>query len=79
MRPKLKFLSGELIKKIYAESISILESIGVEINNPGLVSFLEEHGARVNNDKQRIYFSETLVNKALKSVPDSFSLFNSGG
>lgn len=79
MRPKLKFLSGELIKKIYAESISVLNSIGVEINNPVLVSFLNARGARVNNDKHRVYFSETLVNNALKSVPVSFALFDSTG
>ena len=33
MRPKVKFLTDELIKKIINEAIEILCKLGVEINN----------------------------------------------
>jgi len=79
MRPKLKFLTSDLLDKIFAEAIDVLESIGVEINNPALVSLFEDHGARIDSDKKRVYISEALVNKALQTVPNSFSLFDTLG
>ena len=46
-RPTVRFLSDQLIEQIVAEARDVLETLGVEIHNPGVVSMLADHGARV--------------------------------
>jgi len=79
MRPKLKFLSTALINKIIYESIQILNTLGVELNNPELLSLMGDYGLNVDKSNKRVFFSESIINKTLKTVPDSFSLYDSIG
>lgn len=76
MRPKVEFLSRELIPKIVDEAVSILEKIGLEIDNPGLVRLLQENGADVDQSSGRVFFSNDMIEKALSKVPSSFCLFD---
>jgi len=77
MRPKVKFLTDELIKKIIHEAIGILCKIGVEINNQNVLSLLSNTGAKI--EKDRIYFTEDIIQKALKTAPNSFKLYDVNG
>ena len=77
MRPKVKFLNDELIKKIINESIEILCKMGVEINNQNVLSLLSDNGAKI--EKDRVYFTENIIQKALKTAPNSFKLYDVNG
>ncbi len=77
MRPKVKFLADELIKKIINEAIEILCKLGVEINNQNVLSLLSDNGAKI--EKNRVYFTEDIIQKALKTAPNSFKLYDVNG
>ena len=77
MRPKVKFLTDELIKKIINEAIEILCKLGVEINNQNVLSLLSDNGAKI--EKDRVYFTENIIQKALKTAPNSFKLYDVNG
>ena len=77
MRPKVKFLNDELIKKIINEAIEILCKLGVEINNQNVLSLLSDNGAKI--EKDRVYFTEDIIQKTLKTAPNSFKLYDVNG
>ena len=77
MRPKVKFLTDELIEKIIDEAVVILCKLGVEINNKNVLSLLSGHGAKI--EKSRVYFTEDIIRKALKTTPSSFKLYDVNG
>jgi len=77
VRPKVKFLTNELINKIINEATEILCKLGVEINNQNVLSLLSDNGARI--EKDRVYFTEDIIRKALKTVPNSFKLYDVNG
>jgi len=76
MRPSVKFLSDDLIQKITAEAIEILCALGVKIQNPGVLSLLADHGAKIDKEKQHVHFTETLIQKTLDTVSRSFKLYD---
>jgi trimethylamine--corrinoid protein Co-methyltransferase len=76
MRPAIKFLSADLIKKIISEATSILCQIGVEINNKHVISLLSDHGAKITANNSTAIFTESLIENAIKSVPKSFKLYD---
>ena len=76
MRPKLRFLSDELIERIIAEARDILEKLGMEINNEGVLKLLADHGAKVDLGKKHASFPADLIDKALGTAPGSFRLFD---
>ncbi|MBC8384573.1 MAG: trimethylamine methyltransferase family protein [Candidatus Cloacimonetes bacterium] len=74
MRPKVRFLNDDLIKKIISEAKEILDKIGVEINNKNVLDLLSDFNVKI--EKNRIYFSDEIIRRALKSVPKSFKLYD---
>ena len=79
MRPKLRFLSDELIEKIVSEAIEILCTLGVEIHNDGVLSMLSDHGAKVDKHKSRAVLTGEIIRKALETAPGSFNLYDVHG
>ena len=79
MRPQLKFLSDELIQQIISEARKILSTLGVEIHNETALNLLSDHGAKIDFHKSKAFLNETIIDKALASVPESFKLFNALG
>lgn len=79
MRPQLKFLNEDLVKKIVSEAREILCKLGVKIHNDGVLSMLSDHGAAVDMEKKHVCLTETIIDKALESAPASFKLFNAHG
>jgi len=79
MRPKIQFLEITLIERIITEAREILSTMGVEINNPAILSLLSDHGAKVNIEKERIFLKSNLVDKALSTTPKSFRLYDTLG
>jgi trimethylamine--corrinoid protein Co-methyltransferase len=79
MRPTVRFLSDELIDTILAEARTILSNLGVEVHNPGVLTLLADHGARVDQQPQRAILPGDLIDRALQTAPPSVKLFDSFG
>ena len=79
MRPVVRFLSDELIERIISEARGVLSKLGVEIHNRDVLLMLQDHGAKVDTDKERAFLTDEVIDKALKTVPDSFKLYDVNG
>lgn len=76
MRPTLRLLEDSLIERIIAEARDVLCRLGVEIHNQPILSMLADHGADVNMAQRHARLTEEIIDKALRSVPGSFKLYN---
>jgi len=76
MRPKLSLLDDDLIVKIVIEAREILCRLGVEIHNRAALSMLADHGAAVTAEKWHACLKQDLIDRALKTVPRSFKLYD---
>ncbi len=74
MKIQSSFLSEEERKIIHADSIRILEEIGVKFPSEQVLTMLAAGGAKVDFDRQIAYISEAMVKKAVASAPKSFIL-----
>jgi len=79
MRPAVRFLDQELLERIVAEARDILCKLGVEIHNPGVLSLLSDHGARVDSGKSRVFLTDDVIDKALHTVVAGFALYDVHG
>ncbi|MEW6411724.1 MAG: trimethylamine methyltransferase family protein [Candidatus Zixiibacteriota bacterium] len=79
MRPKVRFLTDELIEKIIDEARSLLENLGVEIHNPAILNMLADHGAKIDVAGRHVWIPGKLIDQALKTAPASFKLYDSPG
>ncbi len=76
MRPIINFLNKSLIEQIIEEAITILTKLGVEIQNKAVIDLLSSYGARVDKSKSRVYITQDLIDKSLKTAPSAFKLFD---
>ncbi|MFC2135861.1 trimethylamine methyltransferase family protein [Bacteroidota bacterium] len=79
MRPKVKYLSDELIQQIISEAREILCKLGVEIHNDTILAMLADNGAKVDKTKKHVLFTNELIDKALKIVTGPFKLYDVHG
>lgn len=79
MRPVVRFLDDELLVRIIAEARTILCKLGVEIHNDGIVAMLADHGAKVDPEKNRVFLTDDIIDKALAAAPGSFQLYDVHG
>ncbi|KPK89613.1 hypothetical protein AMJ80_09555 [bacterium SM23_31] len=79
MRPVVKFLDKNLIEQIISEAAGTLCTLGVELHNKEVLSILSDHGAKVDMDKFHVNFTEEIIEKALKTAPGSFKLYDVNG
>jgi len=76
IRPKIRFLNEKLIEKIISEAKDILCKLGTTIYNEKVLSLLADHGGKVDLQKSHIVYTEDMIEKALKSAPSSFKLYD---
>jgi len=79
MRPAVQFLDADLRSRIIAEARTVLCTLGVEVHNPQVLSLLADHGATVRAADQRVLFTEDLIDRALKTAPSGFKLWDATG
>ncbi len=79
MRPTLRFLDDELIRRIVTEARDILATLGVEIHNSGVLDMLAAHGARVDRSSARAFLNDAIVDRAIASAPSDFRLYDVHG
>jgi trimethylamine--corrinoid protein Co-methyltransferase len=75
-RPVLRFLSDGMIERIVGEAREILCKLGVEIHNDGILSVLQDHGAKVDTTRNHVVFNDDIIDRALKTTPRSFKLYD---
>jgi trimethylamine--corrinoid protein Co-methyltransferase len=79
MRPNLTFLTGELIQQILSEAGDILCKLGMKVYDKELLSLLYQQGAHVDAKNRDVRFTADIIDKALKTVPSSFKLYDVPG
>jgi len=79
MRPTLNVLSEELIIRILDEAKRILAEKGMEIRGEKLRQLLLDHGLQTDSSGERIFFPHDVVERAIESAPESFTLFDRDG
>ncbi len=79
MRPTLNILAPRQTDFVITEAKRILAEIGVEIGSATLKKRLLQHGLAVDSSTDRLLFPADIVDKALASAPDQFTLFNRDG
>jgi len=79
VRPKLRFLTDELIRKIVDEARSLLINLGVEIQNDNVLKMLADHGAKIDTGSKHAWYTDDIIDRSLKDTPDSFKLFDTLG
>jgi len=79
VRPAVRFLSDKLIERIVSEGRDLICKLGVEIHNKDILSMLADHGARVDLNSNRAFYTQDIIDKSLKAAPESFKLYDSFG
>jgi len=79
LRPTVRFLDDKLIEKIISEARILLKELGIEINNDFVLNLLGDHGAKIDKEKKRAFYTDDIIDKSLKSAPSSFRLYDSTG
>jgi trimethylamine--corrinoid protein Co-methyltransferase len=79
MRPTLAVLSPDLLQRILAEARHILATVGMEVRGPQLKQRLLASGLPPDASGERLLFPPAIVDQALASAPDSFTLYNREG
>lgn len=76
MRPTLNIIDDILITRILDESKRVMSEIGMEVCGTGLRQILLDHGLKMDASGERILFPADIVEKAIASAPNSFTLFD---
>ncbi len=79
MRPKIQLLSDTLVEKIIDEALTLLEKVGVKVENKEGIELLTDSGARVDKSSQRVFIPRNLVEEALKLAPSKIKVFDRKG
>jgi trimethylamine--corrinoid protein Co-methyltransferase len=78
-RPKVEFLSRELVEKIVDEGLALLERYGVFVENPEALELLKSAGAQTDASGQRVRIDRVLVRNCLASTPPSVAMYDRSG
>jgi trimethylamine--corrinoid protein Co-methyltransferase len=76
VRPTVRFLTDDLIKQIIDEAVNILCTLGLQIHNKQILSMLADHQAKVDMDNFHVNLTEDIIQKAIKTAPHSFKLYD---
>jgi len=79
MRPTLNILTDDLITKVLNEARRILSETGMEIHGDKLRQRLLDHGLKTDKTGKRVLFPAEVVDGAIESTPNSFTLYNRDG
>jgi len=74
---ELFLLEDEELQRIHHTSLRILGETGIAICHPQAVRIMQQHGARVDSEQQRVWLSEELIGRALPTVAREFTLTGS--
>lgn len=72
-----KYISRDIVEAIHAESMAVLETVGIKIENSQALEILKKHGARVEGDI--VFMNQKMVDEAVLSSPSAFEMYSSKG
>jgi trimethylamine--corrinoid protein Co-methyltransferase len=79
MRPALRLLDDDLVRRIIDEGLQLLVDPGIRIHNDEALNLLAEAGASVDRQAQIASIPETVARGALATAPASFELYDLDG
>jgi trimethylamine--corrinoid protein Co-methyltransferase len=79
MRPRTQFLEADLVGRIIDEALSILETVGVLVDDDQIADRLCEAGLVRDDVSGRLRFPRSVVEQALTDAPSGFTLFDRAG
>lgn len=71
---RLDILTPSSADKVHEQTVGVLAKVGIGVPSSQIRHSLEEAGATVDHPNQRVLFPGALIEQALASVPESFSL-----
>jgi trimethylamine---corrinoid protein Co-methyltransferase len=79
VRPKLELLSQEQVQRVLEDAHRLLYKVGVKIQSEEARTLLGESGVIVNTTTDIVKIPSRVIEKALKTPPSNFQLFNQQG
>ncbi len=79
MRPRLRFLSDELIERILDEAYKLLATKGVTLPHEELLARLADAGCPVDTESKHVRMPREVVEAAVRSAPGQIELWNIAG
>ncbi|NVM04841.1 MAG: trimethylamine methyltransferase family protein [Candidatus Helarchaeota archaeon] len=76
---KIEILSKDEIETIHSSTMTLLESVGIQIEDPETRKLLKSKGAETDENSAFVKFSESFIKEQLKLVPNSFKLHGPDG
>ena len=76
MQPQIELLSEELIGRIIDESYELMLNPGIKVQSAEARQLLAEAGAEVSQDSEIVKIPQSVIEKALETVPHSFYLYD---
>jgi trimethylamine--corrinoid protein Co-methyltransferase len=77
-RQYLELLSESELDKLHESTLKVLGNTGVSIDNSTLREVLAEEGAELERDSNIVRFPTSLVERAMETAPEGFSLYERG-
>lgn len=71
--PRFRVLSDQQCQDLYKAALSCLELVGIQMHNAPARNLMEANGAHI--DGNIVYLPANLVKQAIKSAPNSFSVW----
>lgn len=78
-RLRLNVLDDALVAQVISEGMALLENPGIRLHNDEALKIIAEAGAQVNFTDKVACIPEEIIQKALKSAPARFNLFDLNG
>ncbi len=79
LNPRIAWFSGETRKAIASEAVSILEEIGIFVENDEALSLLDGAGAGIDATDGMVKIPSSLVEKALETAPSRVMVYDRYG
>ena len=78
-RSLLEMIDNHKVERILDEAYSVLEKVGVLIENEAALHLLESADAKVDRKNRKAYFPRRLIESCIKSAPKSITVFDRYG
>jgi len=75
----LSLLTAEMIQRILDEAFTLLMQPGIKVQSKEARQLLAQAGAQVDEEQEVAHLPETLVRRALETVPAEFTLYDRRG
>jgi trimethylamine--corrinoid protein Co-methyltransferase len=75
----LQVLSDDEVRRIHEASVHILETCGVKIHSPRMLTFLRDRGLPADEETHVVRFPRSCLEAALAAIPPQFDVFDREG